>query len=71
MGINKVVVGSGHGGVPKYAGQGVALRGTPRAPGVPWPQFSCSTAVFRQFSVCAPRMHCVRSTSSYFWMLHR
>ena len=47
--INKVVVGSGHGDVPKYVGKGVVSHGTPNALGVPWPWFSSSTAVFRQF----------------------
>ena len=47
--INKAVVGSGHGDAPKYMGEGVALRGTPSALGVPWPWFSCSMVVFRQF----------------------
>ena len=47
--INKVVVGSGRGDTPKFMGEGVALCRTPGALGVLWPQFSCSTAVFRQF----------------------
>ena len=50
--INKVVVGSSHGNAPKYVGEGVALHGTPSAPGVPLPQCSClSTAVLGNFRV--------------------
>ena len=67
---NKAVVGSSCGDAPKYAGEGVALHGTPGALGVPWPQFSCSTAIFRQFLVGTLRTDRVRSTSSYFLMLH-
>ena len=69
MGINKVVVGSSHGDAPKYAREGVALCRTPGTPGVLCPQFSSSTAVFRQFSVGAPRMRHVQSASSYFQTL--
>ena len=47
--INKAVVGSGHGDVPKYAGEGMALCGTPSALGVPWSWYSCSTAVLGNF----------------------
>ena len=50
--INKAVVGSSHGDVPKYVGEGVALYGTPGALGVPLPWFSClSTAVLGKFMV--------------------
>ena len=51
--INKVVVGSSCGDVPKYVGEGVALCGTPGTLGVPWLWCSCSMAVFRQFWVGA------------------
>ena len=44
--MNKVVVGSGHGDVPKYAGEGVALCRTPSTLGILWPQFSYSTGIF-------------------------
>ena len=47
--INKAVVGSSHGDVPKYVGEGVALHGTPSTLGVLWLWCSCSMAVFRQF----------------------
>ena len=33
--INKAVLGSSHGDMPKYAGDGVALHGTPGFLGVP------------------------------------
>ena len=46
---DKAVVGSSHGDTPKYVGEGVALCRTPSTLGVPWPWFSCSTAIFRQF----------------------
>ena len=48
---NKVVVGSGHGDMPKYAGEGVVLCRTLGTLGVLWLQFSCSVAIFRQFLV--------------------
>ena len=67
---NKVVVGSGHRDVPKYTGDGVALCRTPSALGVPWPQFSCSMAIFRQFLLGMLWLRCIRSVSSYFPMLH-
>ena len=49
MGINKVVVGSGCGDVPKYTGEGVVLRRTPGTLGVPWLRFSYSMAIFGNF----------------------
>ena len=36
MWVNKVVVGSGHRDVPKYAGEGVASRSTPSNLGGPY-----------------------------------
>ena len=39
MWINKVVVGSGCGDVPKYTGEGVASHGPPGNPGGPFPRF--------------------------------
>ena len=48
---HKVVVGSSRGDVPKYVREGVALHGTHSTLGVPWPQLSYSTAIFRQFLV--------------------
>ena len=54
-----MVVGFGHGDVPKYVGEGVALCRTPSALGVLWLQFFCSTAIFRQFSGGALRPKCV------------
>ena len=48
--INKAVVGSGHGDMPKYVGEGVALHGTPGTLGVPLPWYSClSTAILGNF----------------------
>ena len=64
--INKVVLGSGHGDVPKYVGEGVALRGTPSSLGVQMPQCSClSTAILGNFWVGT-----LQSVSSYLAMLH-
>ena len=38
--------------MPKYAGEGVALRGTPGALGVPLPHYSClSTPVLGNFGL--------------------
>ena len=69
--INKAVVGSSHGYVPKYAGEGVALHETPRTPGVPLPWCSrLSMAILGNFVVGALWMQHIRSTSSYFLMLH-
>ena len=48
--INKVVVGSSHGDVPKYAGEGMALHRTSGALGVLLPQYSClSMAILGNF----------------------
>ena len=45
-----MVVGSGHGDVPKYAGEGVALHGTPGALGVLLPHYSyLSMAILGNF----------------------
>ena len=50
--INKAVVGSSHGDVPKYVGEGVALCGTPGTLGAPLSRCSClSTAVLSNFGV--------------------
>ena len=38
--VDKVVVGSSHGDVPKYAGEGVASHGTPSTLGVPLLHYS-------------------------------
>ena len=68
--INKAVVGSSCGDVPKYAGEGVALCRTPGTLGVPWPWFSCFMAIFRQFLVGVLCTWHVHSASSYFQTLH-
>ena len=68
--INKAVVGSGHGDVPKYVGEGVAWHRTPSALGVPWLQCSCSMAIFMQFGVGILQTWRVPSASSYLPMLH-
>ena len=58
--INKAVVGSGCGDMPKYAGEGVALCRTPSALGVLLPQCSClSTAILGNFGVVVLRVRCV------------
>ena len=68
--INKAVVGSSHGDVPKYAVEGVALCGTPGALGVPLPQCSClSTAILGNFWVGMLQTWCVQSVSSYLLTL--
>ena len=55
--INKAVVGSSCGDMPKYTGEGVALHGTPGTPGVPLLWCSClSTAVLGNFRVGAVRL---------------
>ena len=52
--INKAVVGSSHGDMPKYMGEGVALCRTPSTLGVPLPQCSClSMAILGNFWVGA------------------
>ena len=52
--INKAVVGSGCGDMPKYVGEGVALHRTPSTLGVLLLQCSClSTAVLGNFGVGA------------------
>ena len=42
----KAVVGSSHGDMPKYVGEGVVLRRTPGALGVPLSHYSCLSMVF-------------------------
>ena len=52
--INKAVVGSSHGDMPKYMGEGVALCRTPGTLGVLLPQCSClSMAILGNFWVGA------------------
>ena len=68
--INKAVVGSGHGDMPKYVGEGVALHGTPSTLGVPLPQCSClSMAILGNFGVGMLRTRRVQSVSYYLPML--
>ena len=61
--INKAVVGSGYGDVPKYAGEDVELHGTPGTLGVPLLRYSClSTAIlgnfgWAQFGCSASKVH--------------
>ena len=64
--LNRVVVGSGHGDAPKYAGEGVALRRTPSTLGVllPWCSY-LSMAVLGNFGVGMLQTWCVQSASSY------
>ena len=68
--INKEVVGSGHGDVPKYVGEGMALHRTPGTLGVPLLRCSClSTAILGNFGVGMLRAWHVQSVSSYLPML--
>ena len=58
--INKAVVGSGHGDAPKYTGEGVALCGTPGAPGVLLLWCSClSMAILGNFGVGTLQRQCI------------
>ena len=50
MWIHKVVVGSSHGDVPKYTGEGVALCGTPGALGGPYCKITLNYGHFGYFS---------------------
>ena len=69
--INKAVVGSGCGDMPKYAGEGVALHGTPSALGVLLLRCSClSTAILGNFVVGALQTWHAQSMPSYLLTLH-
>ena len=58
--INKAVVGSSHGDMPKYAGEGVALCRTPGALGVLLLWCSClSMAILDNFGVGALWAWCI------------
>ena len=50
MWVNKAVVGSGHGDVPKYAGEGVASHGSPGTLGGPYHKITSNYGHFGYFS---------------------
>ena len=58
MWVNKVVVGSGHGNVPKYAGEGVVSHSTPSTLGGPYHinyiNYGCFGVFSRRHTLDAP-----------------